>query len=60
MGMERGLSPLKEGQRLRVSKNRALWIVFGPKREEVTGDGENSIMRHFIIMYSSSNISQLV
>jgi hypothetical protein len=33
------LSPvLKEERRLRVFENRALRIVFGPKRDDVTGD----------------------
>ena len=29
---------LRRECRLRVSENRVLWEVFGPKREEVTGD----------------------
>jgi len=32
-------------QRLRVFENRVLRRVFGPKRDEVTRDGENYIMR---------------
>jgi hypothetical protein len=35
---------LKEERRLRVFENRVLRI-FGPKRGEVTGNGENYIMR---------------
>jgi hypothetical protein len=31
-----------------VSENRALRAIFGPKRDEVTGDGENCIMWSFI------------
>jgi hypothetical protein len=29
---------LREGQRLRVFENRVLRRIFGPKRDEVTGD----------------------
>jgi hypothetical protein len=32
-----------------VFENRVLRRIFGPKGEEVTGDGENYIMRSFII-----------
>jgi hypothetical protein len=34
-----------EERRLRVFQNRVLRRVFGPKRDEVTGNGENYIMR---------------
>jgi hypothetical protein len=40
---------LKEEQRLRVSENRVLSRIFGPKWDEVTGSGENSIMRSLMI-----------
>ena len=30
-------------------KNRVLRRVFGPKRDEVTGNGENYIMRSLVI-----------
>jgi hypothetical protein len=33
------------GRRLRVFENRVLRRIFGPKRDEVTGNGENYIMR---------------
>jgi hypothetical protein len=36
---------LKEGIRLRVFENRVLRRIFGPKGEEVKGNGENYIMR---------------
>jgi hypothetical protein len=36
---------LKEERRLRVFENRLLRRIFGPKRDEVTGNGENYIMR---------------
>jgi hypothetical protein len=31
-----------------VFENRVLRRIFGPKRDEVTGDGEDCIMRSFI------------
>ena len=34
----------REERRLRVFENRVLRRVFGPKRDEVTGNGENYIM----------------
>ena len=36
---------LREECRLMVFENRVLRKVFGPKRDEVTGNGENYIMR---------------
>jgi hypothetical protein len=36
---------LKEERRLRVFENRVLRRIFGSKREEVMGNGENYIMR---------------
>jgi hypothetical protein len=36
---------LREERRLRVFENRVLRRIFGPKRDEVTGNGENYIMR---------------
>jgi hypothetical protein len=34
---------------MRVFKNRVLRRIFGPKRDEVTGSGENYIMRSSMI-----------
>jgi hypothetical protein len=34
---------------MRVFENKVLRRIFGPKRDEVTGGGENSIMRSFVI-----------
>jgi hypothetical protein len=36
---------LKEERRLRVFENKVLRRIFGPKRDDVTGNGENYIMR---------------
>jgi hypothetical protein len=40
---------LREERRLRVFENRALRKIFGPKRDEVTGEWRNFIMRSFMI-----------
>jgi len=32
-----------------VFENRVLWRIFGRKRDEVTGGGENYIIRSFMI-----------
>jgi len=44
-GCETWSLTLMEERRLRVSENRVLRKVFGPKRDEVTGNGENYIRR---------------
>jgi hypothetical protein len=41
---------LWEERKLRVFKTRVLRRIFGPKREEVTGNGENYVMRSLIIV----------
>jgi hypothetical protein len=40
---------LREERRLKVFEKRVLRRVFGPKRDEVTGNGENYIMRSLMI-----------
>jgi len=40
---------LIQERRLRVSENRVLRRIFRPKRDEVTGSGENCIMRSLMI-----------
>jgi hypothetical protein len=42
---------LREERRLKVFENRALRRVFGPKRDEVTRNGENYIMRSLMIYF---------
>jgi hypothetical protein len=44
-GRETWSLTLKEERRLRVFENRVLRRIFWPKRDEVTGNGENYIMR---------------
>jgi uncharacterized protein (UPF0332 family) len=40
---------LRKEHRLRVFENRVLKRIFGPKRNEVMGGGENCITRSFVI-----------
>ena len=40
---------LRDEHRLRVFENMVLRRVFGPKRDEVTGNGENYVMRSLVI-----------
>jgi hypothetical protein len=40
---------LKEEHRLTVFENKVLRRIFGPRRDEVAGGGENCIMRSFVI-----------
>jgi hypothetical protein len=39
---------VREEYRLKVFENRVLRKIFGLRRDEVTGDGGNCIMRSFI------------
>jgi hypothetical protein len=48
-GCETWLLTLWEEHRLWVSENRVLWRILGPKRDKVTGSGENYIMRSLMI-----------
>jgi hypothetical protein len=46
------VAPFREECRLRVLENRVLRRIFGPKRDEVTGSGEDYIKRSFILCNS--------
>ena len=48
-GCETWSFTLMEERRLRVFENRVLRSIFGPKRDEDIGSGENSIMRSFVM-----------
>jgi hypothetical protein len=48
-GCETWCPTLREEHRLRVFENRVLRRIFGPKRDEVTENIENCIMRSFVI-----------
>ena len=49
VGYETWSLTLREERRLRVFENRVLRRIFGPKWDEVTGNGENYIMRSLVI-----------
>jgi hypothetical protein len=48
-GCEAWSLTLREERRLKVFENRVLRRVFGPKGDEVTGNGENYIMKNLMI-----------
>jgi hypothetical protein len=47
---------LREEQRLRVFENRALRRIFGPKRDEATGEWRRLYNEELNNLYSSPNI----
>jgi hypothetical protein len=50
------VSHIKEEHRLRVFENRVLRRIFGPKRDEVTGEWRKLHSEELHILYSSPNI----
>jgi hypothetical protein len=50
---------LREENRLRVFENRVLRRIFGPKRDEVTGEWRKLHSEELHILYSSPNIRQI-
>jgi hypothetical protein len=50
---------LREENRLRVFENRVLRRIFGPKRDEVTGERRKLHNEELHILYSSPNIRQI-
>jgi hypothetical protein len=48
---------LKEEHKLWLFENRVLRRIFGPKRDEVTGSGENYIMRRLMICTAYHTLS---
>jgi hypothetical protein len=55
MGIKLGLA-LTEEHRLRVFGNRVLRRIFGPKRDEVTGEQRKLYNGELPNLYSTSNI----
>ena len=59
-GCETWLLTLREECRLRVSENRVLRRIFGPKRDKTTGEWKKLHNEEFNDLYSSSNIVQVI
>jgi hypothetical protein len=55
-GCETWSLTLREESRLRVFENRVLRRIFGPKRDEVTGEWRRLHNKELYALYSSSNI----
>jgi hypothetical protein len=55
-GCETWLLTLREERRLRVFENRVLRRIFGPKKDEVTGEWRKLHNEELNDLYSSTNI----
>ena len=51
---------MREEHRLRVFDNRVLRKIFGPKRDEVTGEWRRLHTKELYDLYSSPNIVQVM
>jgi hypothetical protein len=51
---------LRQECRLRVFKNKVLRRIFGPKRDEVTGEWRRLHNKELYTLYSSPNIIQVI
>ena len=60
MGVKTWSLILREERKLRVFKNRVLRRVFGPKRDEVTGEWRKLHNKELSDLYSLPNIVQVV
>jgi hypothetical protein len=59
-GCETWSLTLREEHRLREFENRVLRRIFGPKRDEVTGDWRKLHNEELHNLYSSSNIIRMI
>jgi hypothetical protein len=59
-GCETWSLTLREEHRLRVFENRVLGRIFGPKRDNVTGDWRKLHNEELHNLYSSPNISRMI
>jgi hypothetical protein len=51
---------LREERRLRVSENRVSRKIYGPKRDEVTGEWRKPHIEELNDLYSSPNIVRMI
>jgi hypothetical protein len=51
---------LREGHRLRVFENKVLRRIFGPKRDEVTGEWRRLHNNELYALHSSPNIIRVI
>jgi hypothetical protein len=51
---------LRDERRLRVFENKVLRRVFGPKRDEATGEWKRLHNEEFYVLYSSPNIIRVM
>ena len=51
---------LREKRKLRVLKNRVLRRIFGPRRDEVTGEWRRLHKMELYSLYSSTNVIRLI
>jgi hypothetical protein len=59
-GRETWSLTLREECRLRVFENRVLRRIFGPKRDEVTGEWKRQRNEELYFLYSSPNIISVI
>jgi hypothetical protein len=59
-GCETWSLTLREEQRLRMFENKVLRSIFGPKRDEVTGDWRRLYNEELNDLYSSPNIIRVI
>jgi len=59
-GCETWSLTLREERRLRVSENRMLRRIYGPKRDEVTGEWRKLHNEELNDLYSSPNIVRVI
>jgi len=59
-GCETWSLTLREERRLRVFENRVLRWIFGPKRDNITGEWKKLPNEELCDLYSSPNIVQVI